>query len=88
LKLPVSTKAITVGKSQNESVVADLYHSCEERDELAMFPCCRYSGADISIVVRDALMEPVRKVQSATHFKKVVIVHSIAHITAVNLWIK
>ncbi|ESN97689.1 hypothetical protein HELRODRAFT_193180 [Helobdella robusta] len=31
----------------------------------------RFSGADISIVVRDALMEPVRKVQSATHFKKV-----------------
>lgn len=30
---------------------------------------CRYSGADISIVVRDALMEPVRKVQTATHFK-------------------
>lgn len=28
-----------------------------------------YSGADISIVVRDALMEPVRKVQTATHFK-------------------
>lgn len=31
----------------------------------------RYSGADISIVVRDALMQPVRKVQMATHFKKV-----------------
>uniref|UniRef100_A0A8C3UHP5 vesicle-fusing ATPase n=1 Tax=Catharus ustulatus TaxID=91951 RepID=A0A8C3UHP5_CATUS len=31
----------------------------------------RYSGADISIIVRDALMQPVRKVQSATHFKKV-----------------
>uniref|UniRef100_A0A3Q3VYQ0 vesicle-fusing ATPase n=1 Tax=Mola mola TaxID=94237 RepID=A0A3Q3VYQ0_MOLML len=30
-----------------------------------------YSGADISIVVRDALMQPVRRVQSATHFKKV-----------------
>nr|CAD7392539.1 unnamed protein product [Timema cristinae] len=30
-----------------------------------------YSGADISIVVRDALMQPVRKVQSATHFRKV-----------------
>ncbi|KAK0156068.1 Vacuolar protein sorting-associated protein 4B [Merluccius polli] len=30
-----------------------------------------YSGADVSIVVRDALMQPVRKVQMATHFKKV-----------------
>ncbi|XP_003743309.1 vacuolar protein sorting-associated protein 4B [Galendromus occidentalis] len=30
-----------------------------------------YSGADISVVVRDSLMQPVRKVQSATHFKKV-----------------
>uniref|UniRef100_A0A914V9H2 vesicle-fusing ATPase n=1 Tax=Plectus sambesii TaxID=2011161 RepID=A0A914V9H2_9BILA len=30
-----------------------------------------YSGADISIVVRDALMQPVRQVQSATHFKRV-----------------
>lgn len=30
-----------------------------------------FSGADISVLVRDALMWPVRKVQSATHFKKV-----------------
>uniref|UniRef100_A0A0K8TSC7 vesicle-fusing ATPase n=1 Tax=Tabanus bromius TaxID=304241 RepID=A0A0K8TSC7_TABBR len=30
-----------------------------------------YSGADISILVRDALMQPIRKVQTATHFKKV-----------------
>uniref|UniRef100_A0AAR2LH52 Vesicle-fusing ATPase n=1 Tax=Pygocentrus nattereri TaxID=42514 RepID=A0AAR2LH52_PYGNA len=30
-----------------------------------------YSGADVSIIVRDALMQPIRKVQSSTHFKKV-----------------
>lgn len=30
-----------------------------------------YSGSDIAVVVRDALMEPVRKVQLATHFKQV-----------------
>ena len=31
-----------------------------------------YSGADINLVVRDALMQPVRKVQSATHWLKVI----------------
>ncbi|KAG8178526.1 hypothetical protein JTE90_022849 [Oedothorax gibbosus] len=30
-----------------------------------------FSGADISVLVRDALMETVRKVQTATHFKTV-----------------
>jgi len=30
-----------------------------------------YSGSDISIIVRDAMMQPVRQVQTATHFKKV-----------------
>ncbi|XP_065186283.1 vacuolar protein sorting-associated protein 4-like [Sycon ciliatum] len=29
-----------------------------------------YSGADISIAVRDAIMQPIRKVQHSTHFKK------------------
>lgn len=29
-----------------------------------------YSGADIQLVVRDALMQPVRFVQTATHFKR------------------
>ncbi|KXN71728.1 katanin p60 ATPase domain-containing protein [Conidiobolus coronatus NRRL 28638] len=30
-----------------------------------------YSGSDIAVVVRDALMQPIRKLQCATHFKKV-----------------
>lgn len=30
-----------------------------------------FSGADISVLVRDALMQPVRKVQTATHFMRV-----------------
>jgi vacuolar protein-sorting-associated protein 4 len=29
-----------------------------------------FSGSDISIIVRDALMQPVRKVLGATHFKR------------------
>lgn len=30
-----------------------------------------YSGSDIAVIVRDALMQPVRKVLSATHFNEV-----------------
>lgn len=30
-----------------------------------------YSGSDIAIIVQDALMEPIRLVQQATHFKPV-----------------
>ncbi|KAJ1970365.1 Vacuolar protein sorting-associated protein 4 [Dimargaris xerosporica] len=30
----------------------------------------KFSGSDIQVVVRDALMQPIRKVQTATHFKK------------------
>jgi len=30
-----------------------------------------YSGSDIAIIVRDALMQPVRRVMSATHFKQI-----------------
>lgn len=30
-----------------------------------------FSGSDIAIAVQDALMQPVRKIQTATHYKKV-----------------
>jgi vacuolar protein-sorting-associated protein 4 len=32
-----------------------------------------YSGSDIAVIVRDALMQPVRKVLSATHFREVTV---------------
>lgn len=47
---------------------------CQLQDEDYMTLAERtegYSGSDIAIVVRDALMQPVRKVISATHFKQV-----------------
>ena len=34
-----------------------------------------YSGSDISIICREAIMAPVRKVQSATHFKPLTVQH-------------
>jgi len=46
------------------SVTAEEWRSLAERTE-------GFSGADIAIVVRDALMHPVRKVNGATHFKVV-----------------
>ncbi|KAL7748234.1 Vacuolar protein sorting-associated protein 4 [Sorochytrium milnesiophthora] len=30
-----------------------------------------FSGSDVGVLVRDALMQPIRKVQTATHFKQV-----------------
>lgn len=40
-----------------------------------------YSGHDIAVVVRDALMQPIRKIQQATHFKPVVSEDGIEKLT-------
>lgn len=47
-------------------------HSLTEQDFILLAKRTEnYSGADISVLVRDAIYEPVRKFRSATHFKKV-----------------
>ena len=56
--------ALNIGNMPNTLTPHDIKHLGDITE--------RYSGADISTVVRDALMQPIRKVQSATHFKKVV----------------
>ena len=54
---------LNVGSTPCTLSVQD-YRALAERTE-------GYSGSDIAIVVRDALMQPVRKVLNATHFKEV-----------------
>ncbi|KAJ6246910.1 vacuolar protein sorting-associated protein 4a [Anaeramoeba flamelloides] len=47
-------------------------HSLKKRDFKKLAQKTEgYSGSDISVIVKDALMQPVRKVQTATHFKRV-----------------
>ncbi|GFR02938.1 vacuolar protein sorting-associated protein 4B [Trichonephila clavata] len=52
--------------------VRDTPHALTESDFRALAVETEgFSGADIAVLVQDALMQPVRKVQTATHFKKV-----------------
>ncbi|GKZ23131.1 vacuolar protein sorting-associated protein 4 [Aspergillus brasiliensis] len=56
---------LAVGSTPCELTQAD-YRSLAEMSE-------GYSGSDISIAVQDALMQPIRKIQTATHYKKVIL---------------
>ncbi|KAJ7087039.1 P-loop containing nucleoside triphosphate hydrolase protein [Mycena crocata] len=58
---------IHVGETPCELMRQD-YHSMAAKTE---WYATRYSGADVSIVVQDALMQPIRKFIAATHFKSV-----------------
>lgn len=55
--------SLAVGSTPCEMTQAD-YKTLAEMSE-------GYSGSDISIAVQDALMQPIRKIQTATHYKKV-----------------
>lgn len=54
---------LAVGSTPCQLTQADYRHLAEISAE--------YSGSDISIAVQDALMQPIRKIQTATHYKKV-----------------
>ena len=57
-----------------EIAVGDTNCELSQKDYKALAELSEgYSGSDISIAVQDALMQPVRKIQMATHYKKVVI---------------
>ncbi|VBB28768.1 unnamed protein product [Acanthocheilonema viteae] len=53
-----------IGKNTPHSLTEQDFKTLAEKTE-------GFSGYDISIVVREALMQPIRKVQTATHFKHV-----------------
>ncbi|KLO20015.1 AAA-domain-containing protein [Schizopora paradoxa] len=55
---------LNVGTTPNELTRDDYRTLADQTDG--------YSGSDIAVVVRDALMQPVRKLMAATHFKPVV----------------
>lgn len=61
---------ISVGQTPCEMTQAD-YRTLATMSE-------GYSGSDISIAVQDALMQPVRKIQTATHYKKVLSPHPVS----------
>ncbi|KAL9110325.1 MAG: hypothetical protein Q9227_005056 [Pyrenula ochraceoflavens] len=56
---------IAVGSTPCELKQADYKTLAQQTDG--------YSGSDIAIAVQDALMQPVRKIQTATHYKKVMV---------------
>lgn len=67
----LSQKDYRVLAERTEGCVCHISLSGYSRSDILCFVFFSYSGSDISIVVRDALMQPVRKVISATHFKTV-----------------
>ncbi|EER07375.1 conserved hypothetical protein [Perkinsus marinus ATCC 50983] len=55
---------LSIGDTPHELTRRDISKLAQETDG--------FSGADISVLVRDALMQPVRRCSQATHFKRVI----------------
>jgi len=48
------------------------YHTIQEREWMQLAQRAEhYSGADIAVVCREALLRPIRRLGSATHFKRI-----------------
>ncbi|VDQ16087.1 unnamed protein product [Trichobilharzia regenti] len=76
IPLPETPERITMFKSN----LGTTSHSLSEKDFIELGArSAGYSGADISVVVREALMMPVRKVHTSTHFKRVCLVDFIRY---------
>jgi vacuolar protein-sorting-associated protein 4 len=56
---------LSVGSTPCELTQTDYRHLAEMTEG--------YSGSDISIAVQDALMQPIRKIQTATHYVQVLV---------------
>jgi len=70
-RIYISLPEVGARKSMFKNNLGNTPHNLTEDDFLDIAKKAEgYSGADISIVVRDALMRPIRIIQSATHFKK------------------
>lgn len=53
--------------------IGDVACECSPQDYKTLASMTEgYSGHDVAVVVRDALMQPIRKIQQATHFKPII----------------
>lgn len=71
-RIYIALPDVEARKRMFELNIGDVLCECSPQDLRVLAEMTDgYSGHDIAVVVRDALMMPVRKIQQATHFKPV-----------------